>query len=122
MENIYALRIAPGKITITARGEGLDGLCAATECEMVELVGYGKIGGVEVQLVADEEGLLKAEPEVNLTASDVLAVATKSAPAYLFGDGLVGTCSLVHLENLRGFTANEVARIITALEKGGFPL
>lgn len=122
MENIYALRIAPGKITITARGEGLDGLYAATECEMVEIVGYGKIGGVEVSLVADEEGLLKAEPEINLTACDVLAVATKAAPTYMTGGGLVGTCSLVHLENLRGFTANEVARIITALEKGGFPL
>jgi hypothetical protein len=122
MENIYALRIAPGKITITARGEGLDGLYAATECEMVEIVGYGKIGGVEVSVIADEEGLLKSDPELNLTACDVLAVATKSAPAYLNGGGLVGTCSLVHLENLRGFTANEVARIISALERGGFPL
>jgi hypothetical protein len=122
MENIYALRIAPGKITITARGEGLDGLYAATECEMVEIVGYGKIGGVEVSVIADEEGLLKADPELNLTACDVLAVATKSAPAYLNGGGLVGTCSLVHNENLRGFTANEVARIISALERGGFPL
>jgi hypothetical protein len=122
MNDSQALRIAPGKITITARGEGLAGLYAAADCRMIEIAGSGVLGGVPVALVADEEGLLKAEPEVNLTASDVLAVATKSAPAYLFGGGLVGTCALVHDEELRGFTADEVARIITALEKGGFPL
>lgn len=122
MENIYALRIAPGKITITARGEGLSGLYAATECEMIEVVGSGKVGGVPVAVVADEEGLLKPDPEMNLTACDVLALATKTAPAYLNGGGLVGTCSLVHDDNLRGFTANEVARIVSALERGGFPM
>jgi hypothetical protein len=122
MNDSQVLRIAPGKVSVVARGQGLAGLYAATECEMVEVVGSGKIGGVPVALIADEEGLLKSEPAVNLTASDVLALATKSAPAYLFGDGLVGTCSLVHDDELRGFTEDELAAIIKALEFGGFPM
>ena len=118
----YALVIKPGKVSFTERGEGLPGLYAAADCRLIEVVGSGVLGGVPVALVADEEGLLKAEPEVNLTASDVLAVATKSAPAYLFGGGLVGTCALVHDEELRGFSDDELANIVKALEKGGFPL
>jgi hypothetical protein len=111
-----------GKITLQPREAGLAGLYKLTDCQMVEVAGVGTLGGVKVALLCDEEGLLKANPTNNLTACDLLAEMSNSAPAYLNGGGLAGTCSLVADDNnLRGLTADEVAKITKALDKGGYP-
>jgi hypothetical protein len=89
---------------------------------MIEVAGSGVINGVPVALVCDEEGLFVPNAIANLTACDVLAVAQNNAPLYMRGGGLVGTCALVADDtDLRGFTADEVAKITKALDKGGFP-
>lgn len=110
-----------GKITLQPREAGLAGLYKLTDCQMVEVAGSGVLGGVPVALVCDEEGLLKPNPINNLTACDLLAEMTNSAPVYLNGGGLAGTCSLVSDDNLRALTADEVAKITKALDKGGYP-
>jgi hypothetical protein len=110
-----------GKITLQSREAGLAGLYKLTDCQMVEVAGNGVLGGVPVALVCDEEGLLKPNPINNLTACDLLAEMTNSAPVYLNGGGLAGTCSLVSDDNLRALTADEVAKITRALDKGGYP-
>ena len=110
-----------GKITLQPREAGLAGLYALTDCQMVEVAGRGVLGGVPVALVCDEEGLLKPNPKNNLTACDLLAEMTNSAPAYLLGGGLAGTCSLVSDDDLRALTADEVAKITRALDNGGYP-
>ena len=118
---MYGFKVESGKISLTTRGSGLAGLYELTDCQMVEVAGRGVLGGVKVALLCDEEGLLKADPENNLTACDLLAEITNSAPAYLLGGGLAGTCSLVSDDDLRGLTADEVAKITKALDKGGYP-
>ena len=118
---MYGFKVESGKISLTTRGAGLAGLYELTDCQMVEVAGRGVLGGVKVALLCDEEGLLKADPKNNLTACDLLAEITNSAPAYLLGGGLAGTCSLVSDDDLRGLTADEVARITKALDKGGYP-
>ena len=118
---MYGFKVENGKISLTTRGLGLDGLYELTDCQMVEVAGRGVLGGVKVALLCDEEGLLKADPKNNLTACDLLAEITNSAPAYLLGGGLAGTCSLVSDDDLRGLTADEVAKITKALDKGGYP-
>lgn len=110
-----------GRITLQPREAGLAGLYALTDCQMVEVAGSGVLGGVKVALLCDEEGLLKPNPKNNLTACDLLAEMTNSAPIYLSGGGLAGTCSLVSDDNLRALTADEVAKITRALDKGGYP-
>lgn len=110
-----------GKITLQPREAGLAGLYKLTDCQMVEVAGSGVLGGVPVALLCDEEGLLKPNPTNNLTACDLLAEMTNSAPVYLNGGGLAGTCSLVSDDNLRALTADEVAKITKALDKGGYP-
>lgn len=110
-----------GKITLQPREAGLAGLYKLTDCQMVEVAGRGVLGGVPVALLCDEEGLLKPNPTNNLTACDLLAEMTNSAPAYLNGGGLAGTCSLVSDDDLRALTADEVAKITKALDKGGYP-
>jgi len=52
----------------------------------------------------------------------VFAVATKSAPLYLAGGGLVGDAVLVHDDELRGFTDAEIAKSERVLNDGGFPM
>ena len=118
---MYGFKVESGKISLTTRGAGLAGLYELTDCQMVEVAGRGVLGGVKVALLCDEEGLLKADPKNNLTACDLLAEITNSAPAYLLGGGLAGTCSLVSDDDLRGLTADEVAKITKALDKGGYP-
>ena len=118
---MYGFKVENGKISLTTRGAGLAGLYELTDCQMVEVAGRGVLGGVKVALLCDEEGLLKADPKNNLTACDLLAEITNSAPAYLLGGGLAGTCSLVSDDDLRGLTADEVAKITKALDKGGYP-
>jgi hypothetical protein len=110
-----------GKITLQPREAGLAGLYKLTDCQMVEVAGSGVLGGVKVALLCDEEGLLKPNPTNNLTACDLLAEMTESAPIYLNGGGLAGTCSLVSDDNLRALTADEVAKITRALDNGGYP-
>ena len=118
---MYGFKVENGKISLSTRGAGLAGLYELTDCQMVEVAGRGVLGGVKVALLCDEEGLLKADPKNNLTACDLLAEITNSAPAYLLGGGLAGTCSLVSDDDLRGLTADEVAKITKALDKGGYP-
>lgn len=118
---MYGFKVENGKISLSTRGSGLAGLYELTDCQMVEVAGSGVLGGVKVALLCDEEGLLKANPTNNLTACDLLAEITSSAPAYLMGGGLAGTCSLVSDDNLRGLTADEVAKITKALDNGGYP-
>ena len=118
---MYGFKVESGKISLTTRGAGLAGLYELTDCQMVEVAGRGVLGGVKVALLCDEEGLLKADPTNNLTACDLLAEITNSAPAYLLGGGLAGTCSLVSDDDLRGLSADEVAKITKALDKGGYP-
>ena len=118
---MYGFKVESGKISLTTRGAGLAGLYELTDCQMVEVAGRGVLGGVKVALLCDEEGLLKADPKNNLTACDLLAEMTKSAPVYLSGGGLAGTCSLVSDDDLRGLSADEVAKITKALDKGGYP-
>jgi hypothetical protein len=110
-----------GKITLQPREAGLAGLYKLTDCQMVEVAGRGVLGGVPVALLCDEEGLLKPNPTNNLTACDLLAEMTNSAPAYLNGGGLAGTCSLVSDDDLRALTADEVAKITKAFDNGGYP-
>lgn len=111
-----------GKITLQPRHDGLAGLYELTDCSMVEVAAVGTLGGVKVALLCDEEGLLKSNPSNNLTACDLAAEMSNSAPAYLNGGGLAGTCSLVADDtNLRGFTSEEVSKITKALDKGGYP-
>ena len=118
---MYGFKVENGKISLSTRGAGLAGLYELTDCQMVEVAGRGVLGGVKVALLCDEEGLLKADPKNNLTACDLLAEITNSAPAYLLGGGLAGTCSLVSDDDLRGLSADEVAKITKALDKGGYP-
>jgi hypothetical protein len=118
---MYGFKVENGKISLTTRGNGLAGLYELTDCQMVEVAGRGVLGGVKVALLCDEEGLLKADPKNNLTACDLLAEITNSAPAYLLGGGLAGTCSLVSEDDLRGLSADEVAKITKALDNGGYP-
>lgn len=118
----YAVKVESGKVSVVDRGEGLSGLYAATDCQLIEIAARGTIAGVPVAIVCDEEGLLKAEPKMNLTACDVVAVATQSAPMYLSGGGLAGTVSIVHDDELRGFTADEREKILTVLRAGGFQM
>ena len=118
---MYGFKVESGKISLSTRGSGLAGLYELTDCQMVEVAGRGVLGGVKVALLCDEEGLLKAEPKMNLTACDLLAEMTDSAPIYLSGGGLAGTCSLVSDDDLRGLTADEVAKITRALDNGGYP-
>ncbi len=111
-----------GLVEQVSRGKGLDGLYAATDCSMVEVAGYGVLNGVRVALLCDEEGLAKPGNALNLTACDLLAEITNAAPLYLLGGGIVGTCSLVSDEDLRGFTDEEVTKVRAALDKGGYPI
>ena len=85
---------------------GLSEHYAAIECDLVQIAGVGKFGGVPVVMFVDEEGLLRNEVLLNLTACDFLAEATKSAPAYLMGGGLVGRALVLFDEgsDSRGFT------------------
>jgi hypothetical protein len=115
---MYGFKVENGKISLTTRGAGLAGLYALTDCSMVEVAAVGTLGGVKVALLCDEEGLLVNNPERNLTAGDLRAEMSDGFPEYT----LVGTCSLVADDsNLRGFTAEEVAKITKALDKGGYP-
>ena len=121
----YAFKIEysdRGRITLQPREKGLVGLYKLANCSMIEVAGSGVINGVPVALVCDEEGLFVPNAITNLTACDLLAVAQNNAPLYMRGGGLVGTCALVADDtDLRGFTADEVAKITKALDKGGFP-
>jgi hypothetical protein len=121
----YAFKIEysdRGRITLQPREKCLVGLYKLANCSMIEVAGSGVINGVPVALVCDEEGLFVPNAIANLTACDVLAVAQNNAPLYMRGGGLVGTCALVADDtDLRGFTADEVAKITKALDKGGFP-
>lgn len=115
---MYGFKVENGKISLTTRGAGLAGLYELTDCSMVEVAAVGTLGGVKVALLCDEEGLLVSNPERNLTAGDLRAEMSDGFPEYT----LVGTCSLVADDsNLRGFTAEEVAKITKALDKGGYP-
>ena len=83
---IRALADGTHRIVKTERGvNGLQPMYDAIGCQYVEMVGRGNLGGVPVALLVDEEGLLVQNPRINLTACDVFAVATKSAPMYLRG-------------------------------------
>ena len=109
----FALTIRNGEISITTRGEGLAGLYAATECSMVEVAAVGTLGGVKVALLCDEEGLFVENPEQNLTAADLRAEMSDGFPQYtLVADDT----------NLRGFTADELAKIKRQLKNGGYPM
>lgn len=113
-----AYRVGFGTITRTDRGEGLDGLYAATSCTMVEVAARGNLGGVPVVLLCDEEGLYADMVRTNLTACDLRAEMTKTAPH----PSLVGLCSLVYDDtDLRGFTDEEAAKIERAFRHGGYP-
>lgn len=115
---MYGFKVENGKISLSTRGAGLAGLYELTDCSMVEVAAVGTLGGVKVALLCDEEGLFSENPEVNLTAGDLRNEITESFLPY----SLVGTCSLVADDtNLRGFTAEEVAKITKALDKGGYP-
>ena len=115
---MYGFKVKNGEISLTDRGTGLAGLYSLTDCSMVEVAATGTLGGVKVALLCDEEGLLVGNPENNLTAGDLRAEITRSGPRYT----LVGTCSIVADDNLRGFTDVEVSKITKALDKGGYPL
>jgi hypothetical protein len=122
---IRALEDGTHRIVKTERGEqsrGLQPMYDAIGCSLVEMVGRGNLGGVPVALLVDEEGLFAPNARLNLTACDVFAVATKSAPLYLQGGGLVGDAVLVHDDELRGFTDAEIAKIERVLNDGGFPM
>lgn len=115
---MYGFKVENGKISLSTRGNGLAGLYELTDCKMVEVAAVGTLGGVKVALLCDEDGLFSENPEVNLTACDLRAEMSDGFPQY----SLVGTCSLVADDtNLRGFTADEVAKITKALDKGGYP-
>ena len=116
---IRALEDGTHRITKTERGvNGLQPIYNAIGAQYVEIASRGKIGGVPVALLCDEEGLFVPNPRRNLTAADVRAVAESAAPYY----ALVGDCALVHDDELRGFTDEEIAKIERVLNDGGFPL
>lgn len=112
-----AFKVKNGKITLEERGEGLLGLYALTECSMIEVASSGVLNGVPVALICDEEGLYKEEVEVNMPACDLRAEMTNSGPHY----SIVGTCSLVSDDDLRGFSEIEIVQILIALGHGGYP-
>jgi len=115
---VRAMEDGSHRITKTERGSGLYPLYEAMGCSLVEVASRGKIGGVPVVLLCDEEGLLVQNPRRNMTAADVRAVAESAAPYYT----IAGDCALVHDEELRGFTDAEIAKIEAVLNDGGFPL
>jgi len=115
---MYGFKVKNGEISLTNRGTGLAGLYSLTDCSMVEVAATGMLGGVKVALLCDEEGLLVSDPENNLTAGDLRAEITRSGPKYT----LVGTCSIVSDDNLRGLTTEEVYKITNALDNGGYPM
>jgi hypothetical protein len=116
---IRALEDGTHRITKTERGsKGLQDVYNAIGCNLVEIASRGKIGGVPVVLLCDEEGLLVQNPRRNMTAADVRAVAEAAAPYYT----IAGDCALVHDDELRGFTDAEIAKIEAVLNDGGFPL
>lgn len=107
-----------GKITLQPREDGLAGLYALTDCQMVEVAATGTLGGVKVALLCDEEGLFVENPTLNLTAGDLRNEMTGGFLPY----SLVGTCSLVADDSgLRGFTSEEVRKITKVLDAGGYP-
>ncbi len=118
--------IGRGKVEIVDWQDkpGLSEHYAAIDCELVEIAGSGKFGGVPVVVFVDEEGLLRNEVIMNLSASDFLAEATNSAPAYLFGGGLAGSALVLFDEgsDSRGFTDAEMAKISAQLNQGGYPV
>lgn len=101
---------------------GLGEMYRTIGCDLVERAGSGVLGGVSVILWVDEEGLLRNNPVMNLTACDLLAEATQSAPAYLLGGGLVGSALLLRDtgNDSRGFTSDEADAISAALVSGGY--
>ena len=103
---------------------GLSEHYAAIGCELVEIAGSGKFGGVPVVVFVDEEGLYRTPGVVNLTACDFLADAMKAAPMYLFGGGLVGRALVLFDEgsDSRGFSDAEMAKVGAQLSKGGYPV
>ena len=107
------------EITVTEITPELSSMYPIIGCDIVERVALAP--AYHAAIWVDEEGLLKANPTNNLTACDLLAEITNSAPAYLLGGGLAGTCSLVSDDDLRGLTADEVAKITKALDNGGYP-
>ena len=116
---IRALEDGTHRITKTERGvSGLQPIYNAIGAQYVEIASRGKIGGVPVVLLCDEEGLFVPNPRRNLTAADVRAVAESAAPYY----ALVGDCALVHDDELRGFTDAEIVKIERVLNDGGFPM
>jgi len=115
---IRALEDGTHRITKTERGTGLAPMYEAMGCNLVEIASRGKIGGVPVVLLCDEEGLLVQSPRRNMTAADVRAVAEAAAPYYT----IAGDCVLVHDDELRGFTDAELAKIERVLNDGGFPM
>ena len=118
---IRALEDGSHRIVKTERGEqshGLQPIYNAIGAQYVEIASRGKIGGVPVVLLCDEEGLLVQSPRRNMTAADVRAVAEAAAPYYT----IAGDCALVHDDELRGFTDAEIAKIERVLNDGGFPL
>lgn len=103
---------------------GLGEMYRTIGCDLVERAGSGVLGGVSVVLWVDEEGLLRNNPVMNLTACDLLAEATKTAPAYLFGGGLVGFALLLNDTGTdsRGFTGDEADKVEVALVSGGYTI
>jgi hypothetical protein len=95
---------------------------AAIGCDLVEVAGTGSYAGVPVIIFVDEEGLYRQPALFNRAACDLLAEATNSAPAYLFGGGLVGRALMLFDggSDSRGFTDAEAEKINAKLDHGGY--
>lgn len=108
-------------VTTFAYEKGLRPLYEAIGCDLVEVAARGTIAGLPVTLIVDEEGLYKEPTYRNRAANDLAATLTKN-PAFALELPLVGHATLVYDtgEDWRGFTPDELTKIIATLEHDGF--
>jgi hypothetical protein len=107
-------------ITTFPYAKGLQPLYEQIGCDLVEVAARGVIAGIAVTLLIDEEGLYKRPTYRNRAANDLAASLTGN-PAYAHELPLVGHAVLVMDtgEDWRGFTAQELATVVAALEHDG---
>lgn len=108
-------------VTTTPYAGGLRSLYAAIGCALVEVAARGRLAGLPVTLLVDEEGRYKSVTYRNRAANDLAATLTGN-PAFALQLPLVGHAVVVYDtgEDWRGFTAAELARIIAELERDGY--
>lgn len=108
-------------ITTFPYSGGLRTLYEQIGCSLVEVAARGRYAGADVTLLVDEEGLYKRPTYQNRPANDLAAEMTGN-PVFSLQMPLVGHAVLVFDagEDWRGFTPDELAKIITKLRHGGY--